>query len=234
MVQTPHGPLRSFGRLKSRPVKARQAALMQTLLPKLALPESPLDPRSLAPGASEVWLEIGFGGGEHLAAQAARRPDVLVLAAEPFINGVASALRHIEEAGLTNIRIHHGDARDLLGWLPDACLSRVFVMFPDPWPKTRQQKRRLLQPPVIAELARVLAPGGGFRFATDVASYADQTLERTLACGLFDWPAQTADDWRMPPEDHVVTRYEEKKLGDCAPVWFDFVRRASLEPDPGL
>ncbi|MEI9891639.1 MAG: tRNA (guanosine(46)-N7)-methyltransferase TrmB [Caulobacteraceae bacterium] len=152
-------------------------------------------------------------------------PDVRILGAEPFVNGVASAVRHVEEQGLSNVRIHHGDARDLVLALPDGSVGRVFVLFPDPWPKTRHHKRRIVQPAMLAELARVLKPGGGLRFATDWAEYADWTLERVLASGLFDWPAARADDWRRPPADHVTTRYEEKKLGDCAPVFLDFVKR---------
>jgi tRNA (guanine-N7-)-methyltransferase len=219
-----HPPLRSFGRLKSRPIKPRQAALMDTLLPSIRVPQEAFDPLTLKPEAAEVWLEIGFGGGEHMAAQAARRPDVLSIGAEPFLNGVASALRHIDEAGLTNVRLQDGDARELLAHLPDACLSRVFILFPDPWPKARHNKRRLIQPEVVAELARVLKPGGRLRFATDWADYADWTLERILASPEFRWPAERADDWRVPPADHVTTRYEEKKLGDCAPVFLDFER----------
>ena len=218
-------PLRSFGRIKSRPIKPRQAALMDSLLPEIRVPQQPFDPRSLMPGAAEIWLEIGFGGGEHMAGQGARRPDVLILGAEPFQNGVASALRHIDERGLKNVRLQDGDARELLAHLPDASLERIFVLFPDPWPKARHHKRRLVTPEVLAEFARVLKPGGGFRFATDWVDYADWTLERVLASSLFDWPARKADDWRTAPADHLTTRYEEKRLGDCAPVFLDFTKR---------
>ena len=217
-----HPPLRSFGRLKSRPIKPRQAALMDSLLPSIRAPLDDFDPRTLAPTAREVWLEVGFGGGEHMAAQAARAPDILILGAEPFLNGVASALRHIDEAGLRNVRIHDNDVRELMARMPDACLDRVFVLFPDPWPKARHNKRRLIQAETLAELARLLKPGGKLRFATDWADYADWTLERVLAGGLFVWPAERADDWRVPPADHITTRYEEKRLGDCAPVFLDF------------
>jgi tRNA (guanine-N7-)-methyltransferase len=218
-------PIRSFGRIKSRPIKPRQADLLDTLLPRIAIPAGPFDPRALNPDASEVWLEIGFGGGEHLAEQAARRSDVLFLAAEPFVNGVASALRHIDERRLENVRIHAADARDLLAALPDASLDRVFILFPDPWPKARHHKRRLIQAEVITDLARVLKPGGALRFVTDWKDYAAWTLERVSRSGLFDWTAERADDWRTPPRDHVTTRYETKRLGDCAPIFLDFVRR---------
>lgn len=216
--------MRSFGRIKSRPIKPRQAALMDTLLPKIRCPAEPFAPRDLAPRAEQVWLEIGFGGGEHMAAQAARRPDALVIGAEPFLNGVASALRHVDEQGLSNVRLHDGDVRELLARMPDACLDRVFILFPDPWPKARHHKRRLVQAELIAELARLLKPGGALRFATDWADYADWTLERFLASKDFRWEADRADDWRVAPADHVTTRYEEKRLGDCAPVFLDFIR----------
>ena len=223
--QKAFGPLRSYGRIKSRPIKARQAGLMDSLLPGIALDISgPVDPGALKPDAAEVWLEIGFGGGEHMAAQAGRRPDLLILGAEPFLNGVASAVRHVEEQALANVRILHGDARALMMALPDACLDRVFILFPDPWPKTRHHKRRIVQSESLRELARLLKPGGRLRFATDWADYVDWTLERALADPAFVWDAHRADDWRRPPADHVTTRYEEKKLGDCAPVFLDFTR----------
>ena len=225
MPQQPHGPLRSFGRIRSRPIKPRQADLLDTLLPRLALDlASPLDLGALKPDAVEVWLEIGFGGGEHLAAQAARRGDVLLLGAEPFLNGAASALRHVNDQGLANVRLHVGDARDLLEALPEAALDRAFILFPDPWPKARHHKRRLVQPAFVDELARVLKPGGRLRFATDWADYADWALARFLAAPALTWTAETADDWRTPPADHATTRYEQKKLGDIAPVFLDFVR----------
>ncbi len=172
----------------------------------------------------ETWLEIGFGGGEHMAAQAARRPDVLILGAEPFTNGVASAVRHIDEQGLDNVRVHDGDVREMIARLPDASIARVFILFPDPWPKARHHKRRLVQAETIAELARVLKPGGTLRFASDWADYVDWALERFVASPDFRWTAGRADDWRVPPADHVTTRYEEKRLGDCAPAFLDFVR----------
>jgi len=176
------------------------------------------------PDARDVWLEIGFGGGEHMAAQASMHPDVLVLGAEPFLNGVASALRHIDEAGLDNVRLREGDARQLLIDLPAGCLTHVFILFPDPWPKTRHHKRRLIQTDVIAQLARTLKPGGRLRFATDWADYADWALAKLTSSADFRWCAERADDWRKPPEDHVTTRYEQKRLGDCAPVFLDFER----------
>ena len=197
---------------------------METLLPRVATPDAPFDPRDLMPGAREIWLEIGFGGGEHLVAQGARRPDVLILGAEPFLNGVASALRHIEEAGVVNVRLHDGDARDLIARLPDSAVDRLFILFPDPWPKLRHHKRRLVESGFLGEAARIVKSGGGLRFATDWADYADQVLTLMPGRPDFAWTAETADDWRLPPADHVTTRYEEKRLGDCAPIWLEFQR----------
>jgi len=213
--QQPGGPLRSFGRLKARPLKARQAALFDSLLPKVAI--SPEGPVAVS---GETWLEIGFGGGEHLAAQAGRYPDVAFVGAEPFVNGVASALRHLEGGALTNVRLWQGDARDLIARLPPASLARVFILFPDPWPKARHNKRRLVQAGFLEELAGVMAPGAALRFATDWADYADQTQQLVDASPLFA-PIE-GRDLSEPPADHVTTRYEEKRLGDIAPVWMNW------------
>jgi tRNA (guanine-N7-)-methyltransferase len=221
------GPLRSFGRIKSRALKPRQAALFGTLLPTIVVPDpaaGPIDPKTLMPEADAVWLEIGFGGGEHLAAQAARHPSTLMIGCEPFLNGVGSALRHIEDGGLKNVRLHADDARDVMKALPDASLDRVMILFPDPWHKARHNKRRLIQDESVAEIVRLLKPGGRLRFVTDWKDYAEWALERFEANPGLTWDADRADDWRVAPEDHVVTRYEEKKLGDTPPIFLDFTR----------
>ena len=218
-------PLRTFGRRGGRALSARQQAYIDELLPKLEVQitgDGSLAPESLFETASEVWLEIGFGGGEHFVGQAARRPDIGFIGCEPFIEGMAKALTGIDEAGLSNTRLLMDDARALMASLEDASITRTFILFPDPWPKKRQQKRRLVQREFLDELARISAPGGRIRFATDVKSYADEALEKFLQQGAFNWIAERADDWRCSPEDHLTTRYETKKLGDCAPVWFDF------------
>ena len=222
--ERPDRPLRSFGRRKARPIRARRAELMAARLPALSLPEHPFDPRALAPTASEVWLEAGFGAGEHLVALAQLRPDVLALGAEPFLNGLAACVAQIEARRLTNVRLHAGDVRELMARLPDASLARLFVLFPDPWPKRRHQKRRLVDAAFIAEAARLLASGGRLRFATDWADYADWALQRFLDSPSFRWTATRAADWRTPPADHAPTRYETKRLGDCAPIWLEFER----------
>ena len=214
-------PIRTFGRVRSRTVKPAQAALMETLLPRLAIPAGPFKPDG---AFEETWLEIGFGGGEHLAAQAAARRDVLMLGAEPFVNGVASLLRHVDAQQLDNVRVWPGDGRELTASLPDASLSRIFVLFPDPWPKARHRKRRLVDAAFAAEAARVLAPGGRLRFATDWADYAHQALEVLSGSPDLTWAAERADGWRLAPADHITTRYETKRLGDCAPIWLEFRR----------
>jgi len=222
-----HRPLRTFGRIKSRPIKPRQAALFDTLMPQVQLPDprsGPLDPAALMPGAAEVWLEIGFGGGEHLAAQAARHPGVLMIGCEPFLNGVASALRHIEEGGLKNVRLHPDDARDVIAALPLASLDRVLILFPDPWHKARHNKRRLLNDDTARDLADRLKPGGQLRFVTDWHDYAEWALERLDRTPGLMRIGDTAD-WHAAPPDHVVTRYEEKKLGDTAPIFLDYEKR---------
>jgi len=218
---------RLYGRAAGKPLSKRQQGLVDDLLPKLAVPETApgaLAPLSLFPGAREAWLEIGFGGGEHLAGQAARHPDIGIVGAEPFIDGVAKLLTAIDEQKLGNIRLRRGDARDLLAQFADQSIDRAFILFPDPWPKRRHRKRRLIQPAFVKELARILKPGAPLRFATDWADYANRALADLSASPDFRWTANRADDWRKPPADHVTTRYQEKRLGDCEPVFLDFVR----------
>lgn len=198
---------------------------MKTLLPAISLPEGELTSETLFGRDCPVWLEIGFGGGEHLVRIARQNPEAGIIGAEPFIDGVAKALTGISGHGLQNIRIHADDVRYVLARLPENTISRVFILFPDPWPKRRQQKRRLIQPAFLEDLARTLKPGAKLRFATDVASYADEALTRFLAHGAFDWLAERALDWQTQPEDHEPTRYQLKGLGDCAPVWLEFEYR---------
>jgi len=208
--------LRSYGRRKARPLSDRKDRLLSELLPRLRLslaepPPSPFESLFAQP-VDQVWLEIGFGSGEHLFWQAEHHPDVGFIGCEPFINGVASLLGKIESAGLATIRIHDGDARDVLAWLPAGSISRAFLLFPDPWPKKRHRKRRLLSPDAVTQLARVLAPGGELRFATDSGDYAGQVLLTILANGTFAWTAESAKDWRERAPDWPETRYERKAL----------------------
>jgi tRNA (guanine-N7-)-methyltransferase len=196
-------------------------------LPRLELGEQPIgDCRELFPFApSEIWLEIGFGGGEHLLAQAQARRDIGFIGCEPFINGVAKALAGIEEARLDNVRLRAGDAGALIADLPDAALSRIFILYPDPWPKRRQNKRRLISPALVREFARVLRPGAELRFASDIDDLSGWTLRRFLASADFVWTAAQADDWRRPWPEWQATRYEAKaKREGRAPVYLTFRR----------
>lgn len=218
---------RLYGRSAGKPLSKTQAGRVEDLLPTIAIPETAsgaLDPASLfSPRPREIWLEIGFGGGEHLTGQAQLHPDVGFLGAEPFLDGVAKALSDIEHDVIRNIRMRRGDARLLVEQLAPSSIDRAFILFPDPWPKTRHRKRRLIQPEFLESLSRVLKPGARLRFATDWADYASRALADTSRDGRYRWTAETAQDWRTPPADHVTTRYQEKRLGDCAPVFLDFV-----------
>jgi tRNA (guanine-N7-)-methyltransferase len=162
-------------------------------------------------GGAPLWVEIGFGGGEHMVHKAAHNPDVALIGAEPYINGVAMLLGKIRRADVPNLRVHAGDARDLFDVLPDASVDRAFLLYPDPWPKTRHHRRRFVTPDHLAALARVLKPGAVFRVATDIADYVRQTLEEVPRQG-FEWLAETPDDWRTPWADWIPTRYEQKAL----------------------
>jgi tRNA (guanine-N7-)-methyltransferase len=176
-----------------------------------------------APGVREVWLEIGFGGGEHLAALAELHPDVGFIGAEPFINGVAKLLLAIDERKLGNIRIFDDDARVLLERLASAAIGRVFILYPDPWPKRRHEKRRLLTSEFLGELYRIMKPGAELRLASDSADYVAWSLRNLMNHGGFEWMAEGPDDWRCPPRDWTQTRYETKALaGGGRPVYLRF------------
>ena len=214
--------MRSYGRVKARALKPKQADLMTTLLPNIALEGPGLSAVLDEIGKRPIFLEIGFGGGEHMAQLALANPEALILGCEPFLNGVGSALRHIDELGINNIRILNADARLLIDLLPAQSLERIYILFPDPWPKARHHKRRLIQTDLIHDLARLLKPSGRLRFATDWADYANWTLMKILSHTGFQWTAKSQSDWLTAPIDHTKTRYETKQLGDCAPVFLDF------------
>ncbi len=221
-----------YGRRQGHKLRAGHEELMRHLLPKLAVPipagkDTLLQIGSLfAPEVTKVWLEIGFGGGEHLAEQALANPDVGIVGCEPFVNGVAKLLAEVEAKGLTNVRIHHEDARQVLECLPDASLDRVFLLFPDPWHKKRHNKRRFVSRENLRELARVMKDGAEFRVATDIDDYCRWTLREVRAHGVFEWQAQKADDWRVRPGDWPATRYEAKASREGRrSVYLTFCRR---------
>jgi tRNA (guanine-N7-)-methyltransferase len=217
-----------FGRRKGHPLKPRQAALFDTLLPRIALDltqPAPADLRALFGDADDVRLEIGFGGAEHLIAQAKANSRSGFIGSDAFINGVAKALVAIDENKLENIRLHFGDASELIDWLPDGTLSRIDLLYPDPWPKRRHWKRRFIQDETLKRLARILRPGGELRFATDIADYADYILARVLRSPDFVWTAEAASDWRQPWPGFAGTRYEAKaKRTGRMPAYFIFRR----------
>jgi len=172
----------------------------------------PLDLNSIFPSASEHWLEIGFGGGEHLVHQAALNPSVGIIGCEPYINGVAMLLGKVRQAQVSNLRIHPGDARDLFDVIPDGALSRVFLLYPDPWPKKRHHRRRFVTPEHLEPLARKMRSGAILRVATDIEDYVRQALEEIAFKGDFVWLAEGPEDWRAPWDDWLSTRYEQKAL----------------------
>lgn len=215
-----------YGRSKGKALRAAQAGRIEHQLPALTIdmPRLKDGPATLFPRPVEgVMLEIGFGGGEHLAHMAATNPGLGYLGVEPFLNGVAKLLHAIEENNLDNIRLLRGDAREVLAALPDASLERVYLLYPDPWPKRRQRKRRIVDARFLSEVARVLQPGGELRFATDIDDYAGWTLARIAQQSALHWLAEKADDWRKPWDGWHRTRYEEKAIREGrTPGYFRF------------
>lgn len=218
---------RLYGRQQDKPLKPRQARLMETLLPRIAVPMgAAVDPEKLFPQAEEIHLEVGFGGGEHLAWQAEKHPNTGFIGAEPFVNGVGKLLGLVDEAGLENVRIHHGDARPLIEALPAASLTRLYVLHPDPWPKKRHHKRRMISPWFFAAAARLLKPGGELRVASDIRDYIRWTLMHAQNASDFEWTAQCAADWKQRPDDWPQTRYEAKSLREGrTPAYLVFRRK---------
>jgi tRNA (guanine-N7-)-methyltransferase len=228
--------IHTYGRRRGRRLRASQRALLETLLPALAIDQAstaPLDPRGLfAPGVKTIWLEIGFGGGEHLAAQAAAHPEIGFIGCEPFVNGVVSLLAHIRERDLGNVRVWPGDARPLLARLPDGSIERAFILFPDPWPKARHHKRRLISAPFLDALARVLAPDAELRIATDDEDYLAWILEHLAANAAFRWSEVAAARRRERPGDWAPTRYEQKAIAAGRRPAYLRLRRAEVGEAP--
>jgi tRNA (guanine-N7-)-methyltransferase len=214
---------RTFGRAKGRTLSPAQASLMEEHWPRLEI-----GPGDALPPAPR-WLEIGYGTGTHLLHLARTHPDVSIIGAEPFLNGTAKAVKGIVDEGLENVRLFRGDVREMMAQMPDACLSRVFILFPDPWPKSRHNKRRLIRTAFIEELHRIVEPGGRLLFASDIPHYVDWALERFRAHerregGGFRW---IDSDATQPPEGWPGTKYEAKARREGrTPRWFEFERSA--------
>jgi len=218
------------GRRHGRKLRDSFRVLMRDMLPAIEITpdahDGPLDPTKLFAGQKrKIWMEIGFGAGEHLAWQAERNPDIGFIGCEPYINGVASLLRHAADRNLSNIRILPDDVRPFLDQLPEACLDRLFVLFPDPWPKRRHADRRIVQFDTVAKFSRALRSGGELRLATDDPGYQRWMLARTTGRADLHWLARRPEDWRVRPEDWPQTRYEAKALEEGrSPAFLRFER----------
>jgi tRNA (guanine-N7-)-methyltransferase len=223
-------PRRVYGRRRGRPLRRGRQQQKETLLPRLAieLPESGrLDPAALfVPPPAAIWLEIGFGAGEHLATQAERHPEIGFIGCEVFENGIARLIGDVAARGLRNLRIFPEDARLLLDALPPASLGRVFILFPDPWPKLRHHKRRIVAHATLDRLAAVMQAGAELRLATDDPGYLVWMLEHVTAHPAFTWLARRPADWRDRPPDWPPTRYEAKaRAAGRVPTFLRFMRR---------
>lgn len=215
-----------FGRRKGKALRQRQATLIETLLPQLRVNPSQLAAPGDAQEFSDLWLEIGFGGGEHLASDALLHPDVCFIGCEPFVNGVAKLLSAITEKNISNVRIHDGDALEVLENLPPASVGRINILYPDPWPKFRQRKRRFISDESLELMARVLKDGGELRFATDIDDYSAWTLARVTASKRFDWMAADSSEWKTPWAHWPGTRYEAKAVREGrTPAYLTFTRK---------
>jgi tRNA (guanine-N7-)-methyltransferase len=208
----PHGSF--FGRRKGHKLRIHQADLIEHLLPRLALDIANSSTSDLAAlfdaPVDAVRLEIGFGGGEHLVAEALACPNTGFIGCEPYVNGMAKILAQIEAHNIGNIRLFAGDAAELLAWAPPHALARIDLIHPDPWPKRRHWKRRFVQDATIAAMARVLRQDGEFRFVSDIDDYCAWTLAHLLRSPEFLWTAERADDWRLPWSGYTMTRYGRK------------------------
>ena len=218
---------RLYGRRQGHKLRHGQAALVEELLPRIAVPDSgALDARSLFGDDRPLGLEIGFGKGEHLAGQAAARPELGLIGCEPFLDGVVGALLHVRDEGLANVRLYMGDALDVLERLPDASLERAWLLHPDPWPKARHAKRRFMNPGPIDLIAAKLKPGGEFRFGTDHPVYCRWAMMVMGRRRDFAWLAEGPQDFLVRPGDWPETRYEAKARAKGHEVWYFRYRRA--------
>jgi tRNA (guanine-N7-)-methyltransferase len=217
---------RLYGRSSGKTLRAGQQRLLAEMLPLFSIASEALAAeRGFGAPPREVWLEIGFGAGEHLIEQAKANPDVEIFGCEPFLNGVVATLAGIKREQLSNVRLRRGDAQSLIEAAPHAFFARVFMLYPDPWPKRRHHKRRVVAVGMIEALARVMRSGAELRFATDIDDYAGWALTRFLASPHFRWAAARADDWRRPWPEWRPTRYEAKARREGRrSVYLTFVR----------
>lgn len=217
-----------YGRRKGKSLRSRQAELYRTLLPGFRVDLAALKSGIAALGfdaSKPVWLEIGFGGGEHLASEAMSNPDVGFIGCEPFVNGVAKLIASIDQLDIENVRIYDHEVIDLIEALPDASIEQVSILYPDPWPKLRHKKRRLISSDFLIKLARVMKPGSELRFATDIDDYAGWTLLRVEDSPCFSWNQASSQDWLKPWDQWPGTRYEAKALREGrTPVYLTFYR----------
>lgn len=223
-MNEPRKLLSSFGRNRGRSLRPYQQGLIDRLLPTLTLGTT--QPLADVPSLRSVALEIGFGGGEHLLAQAIHRPDTLFIGCEPFINGVAKCLAGIDRQKIKNIRLYTRDARELVMAMPEQSVDEVFILFPDPWPKLRHNKRRLVNHETLGMLARIHKPGGRLLIATDHVDYSTWILEHLLATPHYTWTAERAKDFTTPPADWTQTKYQRKTSAEGRePVFMECVRK---------
>lgn len=221
---------RFYGRRSGKKLNKGRKALVEDVLPQLRLAPDCLEGLTelsglFDGGPQQIWMEIGFGAGEHLAGQAERHPDISFIGCEPFINGVAAFLSHRAEKNLNNVRLFDDDARLLLDCMPDCSIDRLYLLFADPWPKKRHHFRRFVNPDNLDRLARILKPGGAFIYASDHMGYVRWTLDRVTRHEAFDWPAESRQDWQRP-DDWIETRYEKKaRAQGIIPAYLKFIRK---------
>lgn len=219
-----------FGRRRGKAMKSRQASLYTSQLPAMRIAiedgDAPQDIATLfSNDPQKIRLEIGFGGGEHLIHEAGRFPEMGFIGVEPFVNSMAKCLANASEIGLENIRVYDDDATQLLDWMPAACINEIDLLYPDPWPKMKHWKRRFVNQTNLSRFARVLKTGGRFRFASDIDTYVNWTLQHVEKHDAFAWAANNADDWRKPYDGWPGTRYEAKAFREGRiPAYLTFVR----------
>ena len=221
-------PRAFFGRRSGKKLHGGQKAMVEDALPNFEITLGDrLDPKDLFPDADRIGIEIGYGGGEHLARKAAEEPQTGFIGCEVFTGGIGKMVQAIAANDLKNVRLYTDDALKLLMTLPDASIDTIYLLYPDPWPKTRHHKRRFVSPTTLAQLARVIRPGGTFCFATDIEDYADWTLAHIVRTPEFVFSPQTPGEWHVPYPGWKPTRYEQKarREGRMISFYFSFLRR---------